>query len=351
LNGLGANETPPAGTKLSVIVGIDADQLQKEQNSRYSFKGVYEVRPGETLNSLAETWGVEADDIVAANPSMTPGAEPQEGDLLNLIVLKDGVKTKAAELPPVPEEDKSMAGNTAVTLEKCEIRASSDAQGTVVGSVDKGSYVEILGLIKATNRYRIRYNELMGFADAGKLRLRDTTPAPPAPDPSTDLVAREALKYVGTPYRWGGNSLTQGIDCSHYVAQIFSRIGWKAPSPPVVIQETIGTMVHCKSGPARRSGKALKLPNVSQFPSAATTMKSLRPGDRIIFQRGGNDASGSRHTGIYIGQVPSSWRAKFGNIPYAFAHASSSRGITVGSLTNRYYWNLYKYSVRDGGKR
>lgn len=34
-----------------------------------------------------------------------------------------------------------------------------------------------------------------------------------------------AKQFVGRPYVWGGNSLTDGIDCSHFVWQILTRCG------------------------------------------------------------------------------------------------------------------------------
>lgn len=41
---------------------------------------------------------------------------------------------------------------------------------------------------------------------------------------SGDIIS-EARKYIGNKYVWGGNSLTSGIDCSHYVWQILKRTG------------------------------------------------------------------------------------------------------------------------------
>ena len=34
-----------------------------------------------------------------------------------------------------------------------------------------------------------------------------------------------ARQYVGNPYSWGGNSLTNGIDCSHFVYQVLKNTG------------------------------------------------------------------------------------------------------------------------------
>ncbi len=34
-----------------------------------------------------------------------------------------------------------------------------------------------------------------------------------------------ADQYVGNPYVYGGNSLTDGIDCSHFVYQVLSNTG------------------------------------------------------------------------------------------------------------------------------
>lgn len=34
-----------------------------------------------------------------------------------------------------------------------------------------------------------------------------------------------ADQFVGNPYVWGGDSLTNGIDCSHFVYEVLSRCG------------------------------------------------------------------------------------------------------------------------------
>ena len=34
-----------------------------------------------------------------------------------------------------------------------------------------------------------------------------------------------ASQFVGNPYVWGGNSLTNGIDCSHFVYQVLKNTG------------------------------------------------------------------------------------------------------------------------------
>lgn len=41
---------------------------------------------------------------------------------------------------------------------------------------------------------------------------------------NSDIVSY-ADQFVGNPYVWGGNSLTEGIDCSHFVWQVLSNTG------------------------------------------------------------------------------------------------------------------------------
>ena len=38
-----------------------------------------------------------------------------------------------------------------------------------------------------------------------------------------------AQKFLGTPYVWGGNSLTRGVDCSGFVQQVFKAYGYSTP--------------------------------------------------------------------------------------------------------------------------
>ena len=40
-------------------------------------------------------------------------------------------------------------------------------------------------------------------------------------------LVKYALQFVGNPYKWGGNSLTNGCDCSGFVNLIYSHFGFK----------------------------------------------------------------------------------------------------------------------------
>ena len=42
-------------------------------------------------------------------------------------------------------------------------------------------------------------------------------------------IASYAQQFVGNPYRYGGNSLTSGIDCSGFVQQVFAHFGYSLP--------------------------------------------------------------------------------------------------------------------------
>lgn len=42
-----------------------------------------------------------------------------------------------------------------------------------------------------------------------------------------DELVKYALQFVGNPYKWGGNSLTNGCDCSGFVNLIYRHFGFK----------------------------------------------------------------------------------------------------------------------------
>ncbi len=100
---------------------------------------------------------------------------------------------------------------------------------------------------------------------------RASKPAPPkhaAPKPSGRgaRVAAVAQRYLGTPYRWGGESPRAGFDCSGFVMYVFSRVGVSLPRV-VSAQYRVGKKV---------------------------ARSALRPGDIVFFD-------GLGHDGIYIG--------------------------------------------------
>ena len=108
-----------------------------------------------------------------------------------------------------------------------------------------------------------------------------STPSSPGNSALGAQIVAYAKQFVGNPYVYGGNSLTNGIDCSGFTQQIYGHFGISLPRT---------------SGAQRSVGRAV-------------SYSEAQPGDLICY---------SGHVAIYIGG---------GAIVHA---ANESLGITIG---------------------
>ena len=86
-------------------------------------------------------------------------------------------------------------------------------------------------------------------------------------------IIKEAEKYLGYPYVWGGSSPSTSFDCSGFVSWVINHSGWDV----------------------RRLG-AQGLCNICTPVSSA----NVKPGD-LVFFTGTYDTPGVSHVGIYVG--------------------------------------------------
>jgi peptidoglycan DL-endopeptidase CwlO len=94
----------------------------------------------------------------------------------------------------------------------------------------------------------------------------ETTSPPPVSAPTRGGVVGIAMRYLGTPYQWGGSSPSTGFDCSGFVMYVFAQVGVSLPHNAAA-QYGYGS-------PVSRS--------------------ALQPGDIVFF-------NGLGHNGIYVG--------------------------------------------------
>lgn len=114
----------------------------------------------------------------------------------------------------------------------------------------------------------------------------------------------EVEKWLGTPYCYGGNTMA-GCDCSGFVSQVYKAVYG------ISLQRNSASMREKNCRNIRR--------------------EELQTGDLVFFKTG--SASRINHVGIYL---------KEGK----FIHASSSKGVIVSDLNERYYQRTYSSSGR-----
>ncbi len=114
-----------------------------------------------------------------------------------------------------------------------------------------------------------------------------------------DRILKDAEKYLGTPYKFGGTS-TEGFDCSGFTLTVFNENNLKLPR---------------NSGDQARTGDKIEV-------------ESVKPGDLLFFATGGG--SKVSHVGI-VHDIGNDGEIKF-------IHASTSKGVIISSL-NEKYWN------------
>ena len=98
-------------------------------------------------------------------------------------------------------------------------------------------------------------------------------PAEALTDEEFAAIYKEAQKYVGTPYVWGGSTPETGFDCSGYVCWVYNQNGYNV-------------------GRTTANGLWNKCQHISEA--------EAKPGD-LVFFKGTYDTPGMSHTGIYLG--------------------------------------------------
>ena len=119
-----------------------------------------------------------------------------------------------------------------------------------------------------------------------------------------EKVLMEIIKYLNTPYKYGGNS-KDGIDCSAFTQTIYRNT--------LSFNLERSARLQYKQGIEISDTDDLKFGDLVFF----NTRRRVRPG----------------HVGIYIGED-------------LFAHASSKKGVTISSLDHSYYKKRFM-----GGRR
>ena len=109
-----------------------------------------------------------------------------------------------------------------------------------------------------------------GSDGSGTPGIDYTVPAEALTDSEFAAIYKEAQKYVGTPYVWGGSTPETGFDCSGYVCWVYNQNGYDV-------------------GRTTANG----LWNKSQHISEA----EAKPGDLVFFE-GTYDTPGKSHVGI-----------------------------------------------------
>ncbi|MBD0383634.1 C40 family peptidase [Paenibacillus sp. WST5] len=198
-----------------------------------------------------------------------------------------------------------------LTRNKQSILLTTDMQQAIVDSkrislessptLYQGSTYVPLRFITETFGSAIEWNEANQIAIVGTdgKSHKPAWIAPPQapqalPAPSiTDQIVQTANAYMGVPYVWGGTT-PNGFDCSGFVRYVFQSKGIDLPRT-----------------------------SASMHSEAGTKVTDLKVGDLVFFA-----SKSFNHVGIYLGNDQ-------------FISATSSRGVTVDSLSSSYWSARY----------
>lgn len=189
-----------------------------------------------------------------------------------------------------------------VNCDVLNVRQEPSQDCQVATKVENGELLEILEDEK-DGWYKININNLEGYVKAEYVDSIYTLPTAEeigtvGSTEGSASIAQEIINYayqfLGNPYVYGGNSLTNGTDCSGFCKLIYAQFGYSLPRYSLA------------------------------YPNAGTRIdyRDAQPGDILVYRYG----DGSGHVAIYIGN---------GKI----IHASTPKtGICIG---NAYFTTPY----------
>ncbi len=120
-----------------------------------------------------------------------------------------------------------------------------------------------------------------------------------------EKIINYGLTFLGTPYVWGGNSLTKGVDCSGFTKEVYNAFDIK-----------ISRVSYQQANDGDHVEK-----------------DELETGDLVFFDTDGVNNGHISHVGIYMKEDK-------------FIHSDGTKGVMISSLDSPYYKQNYVKSVR-----
>lgn len=130
-----------------------------------------------------------------------------------------------------------------------------------------------------------------------------TKPSPPLILEKEDKLIYKAINYLGTPYKYGGNTAVEGFDCSSFVRHVY--------------KESVNINLPRVSADQSRKGKKV-------------TFKNMKKGDLIFFKVKSRRVN---HVGMYMGDG-------------TFIHAPSTGKVIRIESINKAYWKNKIVTIR-----
>ena len=250
-------------------------------------ESVVRISPNTAVRDRATTFG---QDMVTTASSLT-------------FALTDGVKSTvlgtASLAGTVTGAVTSTLRNT-VTGTANVAGALGSAVGGAVKSTVIGTYQvagTVTGIVTDTVRHTVSGTVNVAGAVAGGVGSTVSGVAKTLVDAPQRMI-QYATTMLGTPYKWGGNTVDSGLDCSGFVRE--------------VVQSTTGTLLPRTAREMSHQGTQV----------AYTEMK---PGDLVFFNTRRRPFS---HVGIYLGD---------GRFMHGASGKKSGKQVRIDSFNSTYY--------------
>ena len=164
-------------------------------------------------------------------------------------------------------------GHLGQALETTRIYAAPNTKARVFYTAKQYQYLIVNNYTGVYHKV-VMSNGVYGYARASKVAMlpQIVRQAKTSSSSSRATAAKKGLNYIGTPYVWGGDNISSGIDCSGFVKKLYGDIGIDLPRTAAE-QAKVGA-------PIRR-------------------LEDLKAGDRLYFWEKKRATIG--HTGLYLG--------------------------------------------------
>ena len=158
-----------------------------------------------------EDWTMQLADAMDSLLALQDKYQTQQGELKTLMAKleqqKDAYAQQLAEAQKQAQDYKKT-----ISKQEAIIRAQEAAAARANANTYDGGGTGASG----------------GIASDSYLKDPDCNPSQTTDVSGADIVAF-AQQFVGNPYVWGGNSLTNGVDCSGFVHQVYAHFGISTP--------------------------------------------------------------------------------------------------------------------------